>query len=183
MISKLLQQIKLPVLNGREPAAAPVATVDLSRVIKVKPLVTPPAPDMIDPNAMGQRAEAAVDSLSAQFETWMSNDLQRLRAAFAHISEGDATPEGYRSLFLVAHNIRGSATSFGFPAIARITESLCKLLSRTAPGENQALIHLHIEACRAVFKSAGRDENAHTMADAVCDALELKVSLAQAPAA
>ncbi len=176
MISKLFQKGVLPGRESTKAAAIPVSTPDISRVIKVKPVPAEIVPDRIDPDDMGERAEAAVDSLSAQFEVWMSNDLQRLRAAWAIAQTPSATAEDYRSLFLVAHNIRGSATSFGYPAISRISESLCKLLSKTAPGENLALINLHIEASRAVYRSAARGEEALDIADAVCDALETKVT-------
>lgn len=176
MISKLFQKGNVSGKDPRKAVALPVSTPDISRVIKVRPVAAPIEPDRVDPDEMGDRAEAAMGSLSAQFEMWMSNDLQRLRTAWATAQNPGATPEDFRGLFLVAHNIRGSASSFGYPAISRIAESLCKLLTRTAPGDNLALINLHIEACRAVYRSAARGEDALEMADAVCDALEIKVS-------
>ena len=91
--------------------------------------------------------------------------------------EDGATAEQYRAVFTAAHNIKGAANSYGYPAIARLCGSLSRLLSDTRPGENSALINLHVEACRAAFNSIGQGSDAQSIADAVCEALEKRVAL------
>ena len=77
---------------------------------------------------------------------------------------------------MASHNIHGVAGSYGYPAISRLCGSLCTLLNDTHPGENSALINLHIEACRAAFVGVGSGDSAASVADAVCDALEQSVA-------
>ncbi len=150
---------------------------DISRVIKL----TSTEADSIEhqasasPVAIADKAEAAVESLSNQFEEWMRADLVKLRASWAEAQE-HATPETYRKLFTAAHNIRGVAGSYGYPAISRLCGSLCTLVSNSKPGERTALINLHIEACRAAHNSVSQGSGAQSVANAVCDALETQVA-------
>lgn len=180
MINKLFGKF-LPSKTSSLADAKQVQTPDISRVIKIRP--AEPAPeaeadivDSADPADMADRAEAAVDSLSGQFETWMTADLDKLVTAWAEAQAPDATPEAYRAVFTASHNIHGVAGSYGYPAISRLCGSLCTLLGDTHPGENSALINLHIEACRAAFSGVGSGDSAASVADAVCDALEQTVA-------
>ncbi|KCZ55302.1 Hpt domain-containing protein [Hyphomonas chukchiensis] len=175
--------------SGKSVETKQMATPDISRVIKMPaaPPVTAAeipapapepelAPETADPNELADRAEAAVDAMASQFDAWMEADLHRLMDAWQEAKQPGATPEAYRTVFMCAHNIRGAAGSYGYPAISRLCGSLCTLLSETHPGENAALINLHIEACRAAFIGAGKGDTSQSMADAVCDALEQSVA-------
>ena len=180
MISKLIGKF-LPLKTSSVADAKQIQTPDISRVIKIPPTAPAPAPEAdVDPSAdpadMADRAEAAVDSLSGQFETWMTADLDKLVAAWRDAQMPDATPDSYRAVFMASHNIHGVAGSYGYPAISRLCGSLCTLLNDTHPGENSALINLHIEACRAAFVGVGSGDSAASVADAVCDALEQRVA-------
>jgi hypothetical protein len=162
-------------------------TIDISRVIKpAEPVRTPPPADIsvepdenipADTEVLGSLAEDAVDSLSSQFEAWMRGDLDELVRAWGVARESDATADDYRAVFTAAHNIKGAANSYGYPAIARLCGSLSRLLGDTRPGENAALINLHVEACRAAFNSIGQGSDGQSIADAVCEALEERVAL------
>lgn len=181
MLKSMLQKLKSG--NGARTSSSDVVVPDISRVIKMPPSASSPdaAPSdpstEHDPEELGDRAEAAVDDLSSRFEAWMQADLDKLKQAWAAAKEDGATPDDYKSLETCAHNIRGVATSYGYPAISRLCGSLCALLADTQPGENDALINLHVEACSAAFGSIGRGEAAQSVADAVCDALEERVAV------
>ena len=175
--------------SGKSVETKQMATPDISRVIKMPPAppatvaevpAPPPAtelePEAGDPNELADRAEAAVDAMASQFDAWMEADLHRLMDAWQEAKQAGAMPDAYRTVFMCAHNIRGAAGSYGYPAISRLCGSLCTLLSETHPGENAALINLHIEACRAAFIGAGKGDTSQSMADAVCDALEQSVA-------
>ena len=169
MIDKLLGKW-LPSKNRTTADTKQITTPDISRVIKIRPPeLTPEEPVVaasVDPEDLADKAEAAVDSLSEQFDAWMSADLDKLIAAWAAANSPDATPEEYR----------GVAGSYGYPAISRLCGSLSTLLSDTHPGENSALINLHVEACRAAFVGVGKGDSSELVADAVCDALEQTVA-------
>ncbi|MFN3609692.1 MAG: Hpt domain-containing protein [Hyphomonas sp.] len=193
MLGKFLKGLETGKL-GRKPAQA-VAAPDISRVIKPS---SPPAapPDSFDfedpalddpadmlaglapnPEIMEAQAEEALDALTEEFEGWMRNDLEKMRDAWRIAQKPHANADDYRTLYTCAHNIRGAATSYGYPAVSRLCGSLCNLLSGTRPGENSPLINLHIEACRAAVGAGPQGEGSESIADAVCEALEKRVAL------
>lgn len=193
MLGKFLKGLETGKL-GRKPAQA-VAAPDISRVIKPSPPPAEPSQDddyeghaledaaiapaefAADPEVMETQAEEALDALTEEFEGWMRNDLEKMRDAWRIAQKPEADADDYRTLYTCAHNIRGAATSYGYPAASRLCGSLCTLLSATRPGENSALINLHIEACRAAVGAGPQGEGSESIADAVCEALEKRVAL------
>ena len=180
----------LPTRRKSTTATTAEVTIDISRVIKpsepVQAIETSDSseasfethdPNLLGTEILGSLAEDAVDSLSSQFETWMRGDLDELVRAWGVARETGATSEDYRAVFTATHNIKGAANSYGYPAIARLCGSLSRLLGDTKPGENAALINLHVEACRAAFNSIGQGSDGQSIADAVCEALEARVAL------
>lgn len=188
MLGKFLKKLDTAKFN-RKPAQA-VAAPDISRVIRPAsaPALAPEAPlpadtappepvFVADPQEMVTQAEEALDALTEEFEGWMRNDLEKMRDAWRVAQKPEADADDYRTLYTCAHNIRGAATSYGYPAVSRLCGSLCELLSGTRPGENSALINLHIEACRAAVAAGRQGEGSESVADAVCEALERRVAL------
>nr|WP_321362141.1 Hpt domain-containing protein [uncultured Hyphomonas sp.] len=186
LLTALPTRRKSPTANTTE------ITIDIGRVIKPAPPVqahqTAEIPiethepntvgtETADTEILGSLAEDAVDSLSSQFEAWMRGDLDVLVNTWSVARGANATAEDYRAVFTAAHNIKGAANSYGYPAIARLCGSLSRLLRETRPGENGALINLHVEACRAAFNSVGQGSDGISTADAVCEALEERVAL------
>ncbi|ABI76301.1 conserved hypothetical protein [Hyphomonas neptunium ATCC 15444] len=200
MLGKFLKGLETGKL-GRKPAQA-VAAPDISRVIKPslattyhepmpaawyeaddeeahapEPAAFALAEFITDPQVMETQAEEALDALTEEFEGWMRNDLEKMRDAWRIAQKPEADADDYRTLYTCAHNIRGAASSYGYPAASRLCGSLCDLLSGTRPGENSALINLHIEACRAAVGAGPQGEGSESVADAVCEALEKRVAL------
>jgi HPt (histidine-containing phosphotransfer) domain-containing protein len=73
--------------------------------------------------AAASRAEAAMDALKSEFNGWFTADVTRLvecRELFA--ARKDAKTRD--NLFRASHDIRGQATTFGFPLVSRIASSL-----------------------------------------------------------
>lgn len=188
MLGKFLKKLDTAKFN-RKPAQA-VAAPNISRVIRPASApapaleaphaadIAPPEPVFVaDPQEMVSQAEEALDALTEEFEGWMRNDLEKMRDAWRVAQKPEADADDYRTLYTCAHNIRGAATSYGYPAVSRLCGSLCELLSGTRPGENSALINLHIEACRAAVAAGPQGEGSESVADAVCEALERRVAL------
>ncbi|MCS3729751.1 Hpt domain-containing protein [Bradyrhizobium betae] len=105
--------------------------------------------DMDDPVA---RAEQALAGLSGEFKDWMTTEVNRLSAAYAAIRNDGFTKEGRDELFHAAHDIKGDAATFGFPAAAGIAESLCRVIEH-APDLDRVPAELfthHINAVLAI---------------------------------
>lgn len=175
MFGKLLSKANLAVGGNRKQSQV-LPPPDISRVIKPAAPAYSATFTEAATESLAADAERAVDNLAEQFEMWMLRDLESLRATWADAQQPEATAEDYRRLYTAAHNITGAAPSYGFPAVARLSKSLCLLLSQTRPGENAPLINLHVEACRAAIAAGPEGDASHSVADAVCEALERRVA-------
>lgn len=179
MLAKLLDRFRSA--NAADGAAEDTAP-DISRVIKLSPTPAPtanssPATKLVDPDQLGDLAEQGVDDLSTQFETWMQADLDQLYLAWNACRTEGARPDDFRILFTAAHNIRGVASSYGYPAISRLCGSLCNLLTSSPGNPPMDMLKLHVDSCRAAHAQSGTSDTSHSVADALCDALERKVAI------
>src|ERR1700733_4608357 len=107
--------------------------------------------DLDDPVA---RAEAALASMSDEFENWMAIETERLAAAHAAILKNGFTNLTREELFRAAHDIKGDAATFGFPAAGAAAESLCRIIEH-APDLDHVLSDLiahHINAIQAIVR-------------------------------
>jgi len=71
-------------------------------------------------------------------------------------------------LFNAAHDIKGEAATFGFPAVAPLAESLCRLIEYTPDLDRipMTLIDQHVDAIRAIIREGARVDVAE-IADAL----------------
>lgn len=105
--------------------------------------------DMDDPIA---RAEQALAGLASEFRDWMTSEVNRLSAAYVAIRNEGFTKERRDELFHAAHDIKGDAATFGFPAAAGVAESLCRLVEHAPDLEKvpAELFTHHINAILAM---------------------------------
>jgi HPt (histidine-containing phosphotransfer) domain-containing protein len=121
--------------------------------------------DIDDPVA---RAEKALSDLSGEFRQWMEIEVERLAAAHAALVKDGFTKVARDELFRAAHDIKGDAVTFGFPAAGTIAESLCRIiehapdLARVPP---DLIVH-HINAIHAIVHE-------HTKLDTISMSNEL----------
>ncbi|WP_409188201.1 Hpt domain-containing protein [Bradyrhizobium sp. RDM4] len=105
--------------------------------------------DMDDPVG---RAEQALAGLSGEFKDWMATEVNRLSAAYVAIRNDGFTKERRDELFRAAHDIKGDAATFGFPAAAGVAESLCRVIEHAPDLERvpAELFTHHINAILAI---------------------------------
>lgn len=105
--------------------------------------------DMDDPIG---RAEQALAGLSGEFKEWMTTEVNRLSAAYVAIRNDGFTKERRDELFRAAHDIKGDAATFGYPAAAGIAESLCRIIEHAPDLERvpAELFTHHINAILAI---------------------------------
>lgn len=107
--------------------------------------------DTDDPVA---RAEEALAGLSGEFKSWMDEECARLARAFEVVRKDGFTSQNREELFRAAHDIKGDATTFGYPKAAVAAESLCRILEHapelmTVPSD---LIAHHVHAIQAIVR-------------------------------
>ncbi len=123
---------------------------------------TPFAPGEEDPVA---RAEQALAAMADDFGTMMDEECDRLDKARHKVLNGGFTKANKEALFHAAHDIKGEAATFGFPAVAAAADSLCRLLEY-APDVTRIpplLIDQHVDAARAIYREYSRS-NAEDLA-------------------
>jgi chemotaxis protein histidine kinase CheA len=114
------------------------------------------------------RAEQALAQLSEEFSNWMDSECQRLDRARHQVKVSGFNKATREALFHAAHDIKGEAATFGFPWIAALADSLCRLIEH-APDTTRipfALLDQHVDAVRAIFRESARPDIA-TLADAL----------------
>jgi HPt (histidine-containing phosphotransfer) domain-containing protein len=118
--------------------------------------VLAPAGDVIDDPVA--RAEAALAELSSEFSGWMDSECDRLEAARQDVKRDGFTQKSHDTLFRAAHDIKGEAGTFGFPAVVGAAESLCRLIEHTPDMQHipLALVDQHVDAIRAVVREYAR---------------------------
>jgi HPt (histidine-containing phosphotransfer) domain-containing protein len=106
------------------------------------------------------RAEKALAALSSEFGSWMDSECERLDGARRDILRGGFTGANKEALFRAAHDIKGEAATFGYPAVASAADSLCRLIEH-APDPDRippALIEQHVDAVRAIYREYGHSD-------------------------
>lgn len=106
------------------------------------------------------RAEQALAELSGEFSSWMNEECERL-----HLARSDAKAKGFNkstheALFRAAHDIKGEAATFGFPWVAALADSLCRLIEHT-PDMTRiplTLVDQHVDAIRAIVRESTRPD-------------------------
>src|SRR5262249_11240787 len=83
---------------------------------------------------------------------WMKSECDRLDMARNEVKAAGFNTGTRDSLFRAAHDIKGQAATFGFPLVAPVAESLCRLIEHTPEMERipMNLVDQHVDAVRAI---------------------------------
>jgi len=105
------------------------------------------------------RAEKALAELSPEFANWMDSECDRLDKARRDLLT-DFNQTSKEALFHAAHDIKGEAATFGYPAIAAAAESLCRLIEHTPEAARipTTLLDQHVDAVRAIHREYARSD-------------------------
>ena len=90
----------------------------------------------------------------------MQSECERLETARQDVKRRGFTEKTHEVLFRAAHDIKGEAATFGYPAAAGVAESLCRLLEHT-PEIGRipiALVDQHVDAVRAITREYARPD-------------------------
>jgi HPt (histidine-containing phosphotransfer) domain-containing protein len=125
----------------------------LRKVVSVRPLF----PGEEDPVA---RAEKALAELSTEFASWMDSECDRLDEARLQVGKTGFTTASREELFHAAHDIKGEAATFGYPAVASAADSLCRLIEHSPDMSRipMKLVDQHVDAVRAIYREYARSD-------------------------
>ena len=109
------------------------------------------------------RAEAAMAQLSNEFGSWMAAECDRLDTARQQLKRRGFDRATHQALFRAAHDIKGEAATFGYPAAAGVAASLCRLMEHTPDMARIPilLVDQHVDAVRAIAREYARPDLEH----------------------
>lgn len=126
---------------------------------KLKKVVTHTrGPTQID-MAVVERAEAALAELKDEFGVWMKSECERIDAARKVIHANGLSRATVDNLFMPAHDIKGGASTLGYPLAERIATSLCRLLKHSPEPARipRAMIDHHVDSIKALVREGVQD--------------------------
>jgi chemotaxis protein histidine kinase CheA len=121
------------------------------------------------------RAEAAMETLKVEFSDWIAKDITHLGEAYdAFVADKSAARAG--DLFRASHDLKGQATTFEYPLIARVASSLCKLMDELESSDAVPLplVEAHVDAIHVIHRDKIKDISDRTALTLV-EELEAKV--------
>jgi hypothetical protein len=125
-----------------------------------------------------KRAEAALASLSSEFQGWMEEEVTKLVEARDAARAAGWDDVSLDRLFGCAHDAKGLGATYEYPLVTRLAGSLCRLIE-TPAGKDVArkaprLVDAHVEAIRATVRDKIKELN-HPVARALLGELETQV--------
>lgn len=103
-------------------------------------------------------AEQALEQLSVNFDDWMEKECRDLCAARDAAKAASFASDELSVLFQAAHNLKGQATTLGYPLADEICASLCRLIDKL-PDKSRLpviLVDQHVDAVQALVKEGAK---------------------------
>ena len=112
----------------------------------------------LDANAIA-KAEEALKALSANFDQWLNDEIEKLEHARASVRTHGLTTATAEALYFRAHDLKGLGATYEFPLVTMLAGSLCRLLDDSGKRLQAPLmlVDAHIDAIRAVVRDGIRD--------------------------
>lgn len=122
-------------------------------------------PGGLRPEEAIERARIALVDFRNTYEKLVAADVKRLKAESDQIlaESGKSRPHLER-LYLIAHEMRGQAGTFGMPLLTEIGEYLCHFVENIGEprGRDLVILDLHVEAMRLVIAEGGAPDGPAT---------------------
>lgn len=103
------------------------------------------------------RAEAALQSLSGEFEQWMGDEVTRLTHARTEARHAGFDDASLVTLYSCAHDIKGLGGTYDYPLATLLAASLCRLIEtpagRVRAATRPAIVDAHVDAIRAAYSA------------------------------
>ena len=114
-------------------------------------------------SGMIRRAEAAIDELRGEFADWIVDDVSR-RVERRDTYQAESNLATLGELYRASHDLKGQASTFDFPLVARVASSLCKLTDDATNGLELplALINAHVDAIKVIVREGVKDPTHQT---------------------
>lgn len=119
-----------------------------------------------------QAAEEAINDLSVEFDNWMNEAIDDLSEKVEIVKEEGMKSTSGNQLHTIVHDLKGQASTLGYPTVAEICDTLCNLLEK-APDVNRIsprIVEVHVQAIRTIVQECSKNQD-----DAKANAISLSL--------
>lgn len=105
------------------------------------------------------QAEAALQTLSTNYDQWIDQCLGDLAKAHGEVKANGLTDDLAQTLFRASHDIKGLAGTVGFPLAGQVADSLCGLIDRVEDRSRvpAVLVEQHVASITAIVNERARE--------------------------
>lgn len=105
------------------------------------------------------RAEAGLSKLAGDFQMWMNEEVDRLQHCYLKYCRLPSL-ENRKLLLAASQDVRGHASTYGFPVAGRLAFSLCSALEESeALARHKDVLDRLLDAITAIVRQNARDEH------------------------
>ena len=98
-------------------------------------------------------AEAAIEALKGDYKEQLRVDVEQLSNIWAAGGPLAPNAESAEALFVVAHNLKGQAGTFGYDLVTSVSASLCELLRAGQPsGAKAKAVGQHVSVLNRIVE-------------------------------
>ena len=100
-------------------------------------------------------AEMDLQSVADGFADWAASDIAAALKELDRVENGAGDEESLKSIFRIAHDIKGQGSTFGFPLVTEISAPLCDFLRSISavPSTNGIIaVKAHLTALHVVLE-------------------------------
>jgi hypothetical protein len=109
--------------------------------------------------ALLKRAEAVLERISVQYESWLRQDLAALDGVRADIRQEGATAGKIRELAYYARLLRGAGATFGYPIVTDFAAHLCDAIEHHKAEIPTVVLNAYVDAMKAAVREKIRDRS------------------------
>lgn len=106
-------------------------------------------------------AESAIEELSVEFDDWMNSSIDDLLSKLPKVhQDGLASPAG-EELHTIVHDLKGQATTLGYPIVSEICDTLCNLLEKTPDVSriSPKIAELHVRSVQTIVQECTKHQD------------------------
>lgn len=135
-------------------------------------IVIPPRTDLKDrvlkPGSAGgackraiKAAESAIEELSAEFDDWMISSIDELLSKLPQVHQDGLDSAAGEEVHTIMHDLKGQATTLGYPVVAEISDTLCNLLEKTPDVSriSPKIAELHVRSIQTIVKECTKNHD------------------------
>lgn len=107
-----------------------------------------------------EAAEQAIEQLSSEFGDWINIELDRLTKTIVNLRQDGWQEEHADQLYTITHDLKGQATTLGYPTITEICDTLCNLLETIPDKQRLSLnvVEIFITSIKTIIDQCERNE-------------------------